>query len=166
MSRIPLAALLPLLALAACATGGGDYPSLAPRPIERQADVTPEKPAPVATPDAELDSTLAGIDKDLKAADVAFAPAEDKARGLVSAAAAAGVGSDAWLDAQTALAELDGDRAQSTAALARLDELAIARARALQPAYPALQALHDRGETQVASESAAIAELQKQLPGS
>jgi hypothetical protein len=166
MVRALLAAPLLLLALAACASGGGDYPSLAPRPIERRPDIVPERPAPVATPDAALDATLAEIDKNLTAAADAFAPTADRTRALVAAATKAGVGSDAWLDAQTALAELDGDRAQSTAALTRLDELAIARARALQPAYPALEALHDRGEAQVADESATIAGLQKQLPGS
>lgn len=165
MIRAAFAAPLLLLVLSACSGQNGFYPSLAPRPIERQPDVIPEKTAPAATPDAELDSTLAGIDKDLKNAADAFTPAAEKARSLVDAAATAGVGSEAWLDAQTALADLDGDRAQSTAALARLDELAIARAKALQPAYPTLQALHDRGEAQVASESATIAELQRQLPG-
>lgn len=161
---IPLAPLL-ALALAGCSASARDYPSLAPRPIERRPDVTPETPAPVATPDAGLDSTLAGIDKDLQAAASAFTPATDKTSALVASAATAGAGSVAWLDAQAALADLDGDRAQSAAALARLDELSIARAEALQPAYPALETLRKRAEAQVDSESATIAAMQKQLPG-
>ena len=165
MIRAALAVPLLLLALAACSTGA-TYPSLAPRPIERQLDVVPETPVAIATPDAGLDATLATIDKDLQTAATAFAPAADKARALVAAARSAGAGSDAWLDAQVALADLDGSRTQSTAALSQLDTLAIARSTALQPAYPALDALHDRGVAQVASESATIAALQKQLPGS
>ena len=78
----------------------------------------------------------------------------------VSAAATAGVGSDAWLDAQTALAELDGYRAESTAAVSTLDELAIARASNAQPAYPALDSVHQQGEAQVAAESETIATAQ------
>jgi hypothetical protein len=50
--------------------------------------------------------------------------------------------------------------------MSALDELAIARAAKLQPPYPALETLHVRGDAQVDAESAAIADLQQQLPGS
>jgi hypothetical protein len=165
--RRPLAPLLIAAApLAACAQQGGDFPSLAPRPIERMSLAPPSRPAPVATPDAALDAKIAAIEKQLAEAAAGFDPAADHARGLVTAARSAGVGSGMWLDAQTALAELDGIRAQSTAAMSALDELAIARAGALQPPYPTLEALHARGNAQVDRESATIAELQGQLPGS
>lgn len=165
--RRPLA-LFPIAAatLAACAAQGGDFPSLAPRPIEKVSETPPARPAPVATPDAELDARIATLAKQLADADAAFAPAADHVRALVASAAGAGVGSGPWLDAQIALAELDGIRAQSTAAMSALDELAIARAARLAPAYPKLDALHDKGSAQAAAESATIADLQKRLPGS
>jgi hypothetical protein len=158
---------LPLIAaaLAGCTQTGGDFPSLAPRPIEQMSDAPPERPTPVATPDAALDGQIATLAKQLADAATAFDPAAGRARALVTDARSSGVGSGPWLDAQTALAELDGIRAESTAALSALDELAIGRARQLEPAYPALEALHDKGETQAAAESATIADLQKQLPG-
>jgi len=150
--------------LSACAQDGGNFPSLAPRPIEQASDVAPARPAPAATPDTALDEQIAALARQLSAAADAFDPAAQHARGLVAAARSSGVGSEPWLDAQTALAELDGVRAESTAAMSALDELAIDRARRLEPAYPALEALHDKGEAQVTAESAAIADLQKQLP--
>jgi len=164
MRRPSALPLLALACLASCAGQGGDFPSLAPRPIEQMSDTPPDRPVAVATPDAALDARLADVAKELASADQAFAPAARKAGGLVAAAHNAGVGSEAWLDAQTALADLDGIRAESTAALSTLDELAIGRARALEPAYPVLESLHHQAESQVASESAAIAGLQKQLP--
>jgi hypothetical protein len=159
------ALLLIAAALAGCAQTGGAFPSLAPRPIEQRSDAPPERPAPVATPDAALDAQIAALTKRLADAATAFDPAAQRTRGLVTAARSSGVGSGPWLDAQTALAELDGIRAESTAAMSALDELAIDRARRLEPAYPALEALHDKGDAQTAAESATIADLQKQLPG-
>lgn len=163
--RLP-ALLIVAAALAGCAQENGDFPSLAPRPIEQMSDAPPERPTPVATPDAALDAQIATLTKQLADAAAAFEPAAGHARDLVRAARSSGVGSGPWLDAQTALAELDGIRAESTAAMSALDELAIDRAGKLEPAYPALEALHDKGDAQVTAESAAIADLQKQLPGS
>ena len=134
-------------------------------PVERIGEETPPRPAPVATPDAALDAQIAQLQADLAGAAKAFEPAARHASTLVTTARTAGIGSGAWLDAQTALAELDGIRAESTAAMSALDELAIGRAGALVPAYPALDALHDKGEAQVADETATIAGLQQQLPG-
>lgn len=129
-------------------------------------DTVPDRPTPVATPDAALDAQIADFAGQLAAADQAFSPTAAKASNLVAAAHNAGVGSTAWLDAQTALADLDGIRAESTAAMSAIDELSIARAGKLEPTYPALEALHEKGEAQIAAESGAIADLQKQLPGS
>ena len=166
MIRAALPSFAAALLIAGCAQQGGDFPSLAPRPIEKMSD-TPAaaRPAPVATPDAALDGQIAATAKQLSDADAAFGAALARTRELVSAARSSGIGSDAWLDAQTALADLDGIRAESTAAMSTLDELAIDRASKLEPAYPALDSLHDKGDAQVAAESDAIATLQKQLPG-
>jgi hypothetical protein len=165
MRRLFFPLSIAVAGLAGCAGGNGAFPSLAPRPIERIGEETPPRPAPTATPDAALDARLTRLQADLAGAARAFEPAAAHARTLVAAARSAGIGSDAWLDAQTALAELDGIRAESTAAMGALDELAIDRATALAPAYPALDSLHDKGEAQVADETATIAALQQQLPG-
>lgn len=155
-----------LALLAGCAAQQGDYPSLAPRAIEQADGNVVERPAPVATPDAALDARIAELTGQLADAAAQFAPAADKARALLSAAQASGVGSADWLDAQIALAELDGYRARSTATLSALDELAIARARDLKPDYPALATARTQGEAQVQAENETIADLQKRLPGS
>ncbi|TPG43223.1 hypothetical protein EAH79_05330 [Sphingomonas koreensis] len=166
MNRAAPLACLSLFALAACASDGGGYPSLAPRPIESRSDALPPAPAAVATPDAGLDKTLASLGADLDSTGRHFDTAATAAKRLVAAARASGVGSDAWLDAQTALAELDGARADSVATLSTLDELAIDRANKLQPIYPALETLHAAAQRQTDDETARIAALQKQLPGS
>jgi hypothetical protein len=166
MTRRPALACLSLLALSACAAPNGKYPSLAPRPIEQRSDAPPAETPVEAAPDPALDARLASFNADLASAASDFATAADRAKELVAAAAQAGVGSDPWLDAQTALAELDGDRARSAATLSQLDALAIERASKLQPPYPALTALDDAGQAQADSETATIAALQKLLPGS
>jgi len=158
--------LVPLALAGGCAANGGGYPSLAPRPIERASEAVPSRSAPVATPDAALDAKIDSLAKRLAEADAAFRPAAGHTRDLIAAAKSAGIGSGAWLDAQTALADLDGYRAESTAVMSALDELAIDRAQKLEPPYPALESLHERGNAQVDAESAAIADLQRQLPGS
>jgi hypothetical protein len=165
MTRRPIPIIATVLTLGACTTQHGIYPSLAPRPIEQRSDAEPSRPTPVATPDSALDSHIAELTDTLQQSDSAFAAAAGRARTLVAAARSAGVGSTAWLDAQTALADLDGERARTTSALGALDELAIARAKALQAPYPALETAHDRAEAQAAQQDQVIATLQAQLPG-
>lgn len=134
---IPLAMLCPIL-LAACSTAGeGEFPSLAPRPQEKLGFAEPEvpPPAPVA-PDPALDARIAAAARDRAAAGAAFDAAAATAQ---RAAARAGArGSDAWLNAQTALGALDVARGRQRDAVDTLEELASARAIALQPEYPAL----------------------------
>lgn len=150
--------------LASCAQETATFPSLAPRPIEQTETRVLPRPMPLATPDSGLDRQLSTITKQLADADSTFAATANRVASLTDAARAAGVGSAAWLDAQAALADLDAIHAQSTAALSALDALAIARASKLEPAYPSLTTLQNRGATQAEQESSAIAELQKRLP--
>ena len=86
MKRATLSAPLALLALASCASPGGNYPSLAPRAIEQSSDDEPIRPAPVATPDASLDAAIDAAAARLKTADQEFTPAAERTRSLVSAA--------------------------------------------------------------------------------
>lgn len=136
-----LAALaLPLGLPAACTTPDGGYPSLLPRPIENRDDAEPVRPDPVATPDAALDARIA--QKRAAAADAAkrFQAAAITAESRVAVARGVPAGSEAWVAAQTALADLDAIRGGTVELLTELEQEASARAQAGTPAYPALDA--------------------------
>ncbi|WP_156818831.1 hypothetical protein [Sphingomonas sp. Mn802worker] len=138
--------LLPLLCaalvpLAGCAVPEGPYPSLAPRPVEKLGFAEPAPPAPAPVrPDPALDARLADNARERAAAVAAFDIGASRAERLARAARGAKAGSEPWLDAQTALAELDTLRARHQDALSVLEDMASMRAQALEPAYPALEA--------------------------
>jgi hypothetical protein len=160
----PLVAATALL-LAGCASDPRTYPSLAPRPIEKLGFAEPEAatPAPVA-PDPVLDDALAAITLRLDA--VVAGHDGDAARATAAATRARGapIGSEAWLDAQAALATLDDWRAQASAIVTDLDRLASDRAGTLAPDYPALAPLRARAQTELVRQEAAILQLQARLP--
>ena len=93
-----------------------------------------------------------------------FAEADRAASGLLGAGARATVGSDAWLDAQTALAGLDTPRADLLAVVTDLEQLAIARAAAGQPPYPALQTAQAEAEADLARITALVSARKARLP--
>lgn len=139
---LPLA-LLPLAA--ACAADPTVYPSLAPRAVERLGFDEPAAPppAPVAA-DPALDARIAALVQQRADAARAFERGAARAETLARGARAAKVGSDRWIDAQTAIAELDALRSAHADIVGVLDDLASTRAQALQPDYPALnRALSD-----------------------
>ncbi|MEN2785490.1 hypothetical protein ACFOKI_12265 [Sphingomonas qilianensis] len=152
-------------ALGACAqTGTTTYPSLLPRAIETRSDAEPVAVVAVAEPDPALDALIADKTSALDAGKRAFATAATRADGLARAARGAAVGSDRWLDAQTALAELDSFRAGSSGLVTDLDELLVARAADGKPPYPALQTARDAAQAELEAESARIATLQASMP--
>ncbi|WEK42922.1 MAG: hypothetical protein P0Y64_16495 [Candidatus Sphingomonas colombiensis] len=157
---LPLAALV--LLLGACAER--EYPSLLPRAGERQDFREPPAPPPTpVTADPTLDSRIAAARDALKQASDAFDTAAIRAERLTNAASNAPAGSDAWLDAQTALADLDAAHARQVEALTDLEQLASDRALTLAPAYAALdQAVADAQQAADAS-AARIASLQRRL---
>lgn len=164
-----LRALAPLASfalLAACASDPTVYPSLAPRPVEKLGFAEPATPPPVpAAQDPVLDGKLAAITATGATAARDFDRAAARAETLARAARGAKVGSDAWIAAQTAIADLDALRSSYGDAVAALDDLASTRAAALQPAYPALeQALADSRATAQA-QTARIDALAGTLPG-
>ena len=115
------------LMLSGCASAPQNYPSLAKRPIESApvADVAPP-PAPQpadAALSAEIARHVEQADKGAAAFDTAYARAER----AVSAAASAGVSSDAWGSAQVAISTLESARNDSVSALASLDTLYVQR---------------------------------------
>lgn len=154
---------LPLLALAACTTSDKQYPSLLPRPIETQSMAEPASADPVAKPDATLDSKIAEIVATLNRSAGDFTASAQKAEAAVAVARGMAQGTDPWLNAQTALAELGSKRAPLLAAQSELDELAIERGKAGQPPYPSLDAAVARADTLANAQAARIASLEAAL---
>lgn len=116
--------LIPLLA--ACAAPEGAYPSLALRPAERATGtlepVAAQPYIPPETPMAVL-GRLEQLTADAASANRAFLAEAPRARSTVSAARGAGEGSDAWAQAQVAVAGLEASRSKAMIALADLDRL-------------------------------------------
>ncbi len=161
-----LAPLAPLALLAACASDPTVYPSLAPRPVEKLGFAEPATPPPAPTAqDPALDRELAAITVKGNTAARDFDKAAARAETLARAARGAKVGSDAWITAQTAIADLDALRSSYGDTVGALDDLAVLRAAALQPAYPALeQALVDARAT-AQTQTERIDALAGALPG-
>jgi hypothetical protein len=164
MKRLSAVAFAAPVILAGCAAPSADAPSLLPRPIEQISFDEPEvKPVPI-TPDPALNAKIAAAEKVLASAAEAFGAAAATAESLVAAAQGTAIGSDAWLDAQIALAALDNHRATSLATVSDLDQLAIARGVAGKPPYPALNALREKAAAQVQAESQRIGDLAGRIP--
>jgi hypothetical protein len=125
--------LLPaLLLLGGCAAQTGDFPSLAPRAIEKLDTSEPEAtPAVVAPVDPALATRVAALLADAEAGDRDFAEARRTAEPRIIAGASASTGSDAWIAAQEAVSRLTAARNRTAAALQALDALAIEQADAL-----------------------------------
>ena len=116
-------ALLMLSAVSGCADGRSGYPSLAPRPIEREvmrADPAAAE-APVAAPVPPATADIAQIVAGAQIADAAFKAAVDKARPRIEAARGAAEGSEVWVEGQQAYSDAEAARAPVGAALVELD---------------------------------------------
>lgn len=134
----PLLLLAPLIA--GCATDDTAYPSLAQRPAETIGFDEPATPPPAPiVADPALDARIAAAERTRAAAAEAFTAGATRAEALARAARGAAAGSERWLDAQTALAELDSLRSTHADTIGALEDLATARAQTLQPAYPGLE---------------------------
>jgi len=110
------------LALGACSSGDGRYPSLAPRAAEaidpRLPVVRPMNDRPV---NASLASQLASLVAQARAGEAAFEPAVTNAEQLASAAGARQ--SESWIMAQEALSAAVAARKPTAMALADVDAL-------------------------------------------
>ena len=161
-----LAPLASLWLIAACASDPTVYPSLAPRPVEKLGFEEPTPPPPSPTgPDTALDAALASNARQRVTAARDFNRAADRADRLVRAARDARVGSDAWIAAQSAIADLDALRSTYGDTIDALDELARSRAAALQPAYPALDEALDAARATARAQTSRIDALGAALPG-
>lgn len=165
--RSPLFATLPALAiaLAGCTQSPDSYPSLLPRPIEKQSLAEPERPVPVATPDAKLDARIAELTASLTMGNQRFATAAQEAEAKIAVARGVAEGSDAWLDAQTALSTVESLRAPTLTGLAALEELAIERGKAGEPPYPALDSAIAAADAMAKAQSDRIQALEAALSG-
>lgn len=178
MNRAPVskaARLLPLAAavlLSACAASG-DYPSLAPRPVERVEGTGTPAPGdaeavPVLPPaSADLTTRLDGL---VAAARKANADFEAKRGAAERAIAGAGpVTSDTWTAAEVALSDLQAERSGAVTALAELDQLYVdaraANPEQVSPTAASIAAARDQVGGWVASEDAVIDKLSSRLKG-
>lgn len=132
------ALVMPMGMLAACTATDAGYPSLLPRPIESRDEGEPVRPDPVAAPDSALDARIA--QRLAKATEAAkrFQAAAATAESRVAVARGVATGSEAWVAAQMALADLDAIRGETVELVTELEQEASARAQAGTPAYPAL----------------------------
>ncbi|MDQ1674838.1 MAG: hypothetical protein QOC98_3400 [Frankiaceae bacterium] len=111
--------------LAGCVSQG-TYPSLAPRPAERE-DWTeePVHAAPVVADDAALGARIAALRAQAREGGRAFdadLPATERATAHPGAE-----GSDSWIEAQQAISRLEASRARTTDAVTELHQLRLAR---------------------------------------
>ncbi len=160
----PAALLIAASVLGGCARDATNYPSLAPRPIEKLGFAEPEVPVVAVQPDPALDTRIAAAGATLDRLTKGFDTDAQKATAAASRAKGQAVGSDAWLDAQTALAALDDWRAQTSSLLTDVDAMATDRAATLAPAYPTLTALRERTVAASERQSATIDRIQASLP--
>ena len=142
------ALVLGLVLVGGCAQSGNRFPSLLPRAIEVRDDAEPMAATPVIVPDAVLDTKIAVAAATLATIKGAFEAGATRAEKLVAAAQGQAAGTTAWLDAQSALADLDIVRADASSTISDLDRLAIDRAAAGNAPYPALEAARTDARTQ------------------
>ena len=151
-------------ALVACGADTNVYPSLGPRAAEKHGFEEPDAPPLVAVAtDPVLDAKLGTAGDDLDRIAKQFAEAATAAEHSATAARGAAAGSEPWLAAQTALAGLDDLHAQVSALGTDTETLAVERAAALAPDYPALTALTTRIEAEDTREGELIARLARSL---
>lgn len=148
--RPPLLTLFAMLALGACAGGATqDTPSLAPRPIETpRPDPTP---APAAPAESALLQRIAALVEDARQGDAAFSTAAAAAQPRIARAAGAAAGSEAWIDAQQAVAAVEVSREKSVGAMVAIDSLLSERLNAMAAREAA------GGATEIAAAQAEIA---------
>ena len=117
-----LRCLAPLLVLAAggCTTGG-NFPSLAPRPVEQLSFEEVVKVDPPVAADPALSARAIALLAEARQGDGAFDAAYGQALPQVRAGGA--VGSDSWVQAQEAISRVEAARKGTSGALADLDRL-------------------------------------------
>jgi hypothetical protein len=158
-------ALPPIPLLAACASARSEYPRLAIRPAERATGtLQPVSVEPVLTPPtpATLDR-VSQLAADARTARQAFADEVAGARGTITAARGAAVGSEAWAKAEAAFADVRAARSKTMVPLVDLDRLFI-DATTHGETTERIDAARKEVAALVASEDGIVAELSANLP--
>lgn len=155
--------------LAACASTGERYPSLAIRDVERaQGQFEPAPASPLDVPRVPTGATgpladrLKALTARAAASHQAFTDAAPAATRRAAAAAGMAVGSPAWAAAQVALADLDSARSNTAITLADLDTLHIAAAVQAEE-LAAIEAARQKVLALVSDEDALLARLRAQV---
>jgi hypothetical protein len=160
--------LIALLALPAGCADEGPYPSLAPRPAERDlADADALPPAPPLPDDPRVAEQVRALVGEARRGQAEFEAALPTAS--AAAARAGASGSDSWVEAQQALSRVEAARTTTVRALAELDRLTFAEAekRALSAAdldrltaaTAAVQSIADRQHETLARLQASLSAL-------
>jgi hypothetical protein len=123
--RFPVLAAMLAACLAGCVSQG-PFPSLAPRPAEREDWAEePVHAAPAAADDPALRTRIASLIAEAREGARAFAadlPAAERAATHVGAE-----GSDSWIEAQQAISRLQASRGKTDDAVAGLHQLRLTR---------------------------------------
>lgn len=151
------------LGLCACSTAGDGYPSLLPRPIEQRPDRDPVRPDPVATPDSALDSRIAAQRTAAEAIATRFRSQAMETESRVAIARGVAIGSESWIAAQVALADLNRTRGELVAILTDLESVAAARFQAGDARYPALDSAIATLSTRAAEQAEQVRALEAAL---
>ena len=152
-------ALALVLVAAGCTEPSGKYPSLALRPIESRSDAEVTPPvAPVAA-DPALDQQIATTTATLATNNGAFASGAAKAEAAAKRPGSQSVGSDTWVAAQAALADIDALRADTMGIQVDLERLATDRGEAGTAPYPALDDARAKAQAQLDAQIARIAAI-------
>lgn len=161
--RAFLPSLIPGLLIAGC-TAPASYPSLLPRPAESQSLEEPTATTPEASkPDPAVDAKIAESTRLLAERSGAFEAASSRAERLVTIARNAAAGSEAWLNAHVALAEMDELRSSTADIAVTLDDLARERALSLASDYPPLTQAAEQARAAVKAQAERISSLQGRL---
>lgn len=173
MPRTPfrLVTLASCLAVGACASAGGDYPSLAIRDAERPSgsampvEAVPEPPAAPLT--EEMGQRIAHSLERARKAHSSFVAGTGNATSAINAARGSGPPADAWIAAQVALADLQSLRSQAVIAQADLDllfaEERLAEPGTVSPTAEALAQARQQVDGWVDEQNRTIARLASQL---
>ena len=159
MFKRSILALAPAVIATGCTEPPGAYPSLAPRAVENSLIGDPVVVQPAATPDAALDAKVAALTATLDTNNAAFTTGAAKAEAAAKSPGAQSVGSDSWVSAQAALADIDALRADTLGIQVDLEQLATDRGRNGAPPYPTLDAARARADTQSDAQVARIAAI-------
>jgi len=161
-------ALLPLLTLPALLAGcapEGNFPSLMPRPIERESDAPPTA-APAVADDPQLAAQLQSLLSQARQGQQAFEQALPAAQSAVDRAGRPP--SDSWVIAQEALSGLEAAREPTVSAADAINKLANQRtdkgAATSAADQAAIASAADQAQALLRAQTQQIAALSARLP--